>query len=552
MNVRLASSCLLLALTACGDTGSSGATGGTVIMVVPQAWAPGPPPLAVDQLARVINDQLFDRLAEIGPALNTVGDAGFEPRLARSWSWASDSLSVTFALDPRARWHDGKPVRASDVAFTFGVYKDSSVGSSVTALLGNIDSITAKDSVSAVAWFRSRTPEQFYDLVYQIHIMPQHVWANVPRTQMASSDAARNPIGSGRFRFVRFEPGVRVEVVSDTANYRGRAKLDRIVWSIAPDANAAVAQLLTGQADFIEFLPPDVVAKVDSTPGLHTVKFPGMVFGFLGFNTRDPKRPSSPHPIFGDRRVRRALSMALDRQAMLRNVFDTIGVMGAGPYPSALADTGVTLLPFDRAHAAALLDSAGWLMTPRGTRAKGGVPLAFSLVSPASSRPRMRYAVLLQEQFKSIGATVTLESMEFRAFMQDRQTKGAFDAAMMASGYDPTPSSARQSWGSSAIGSGGLNFLSYSSKSFDATLDSALATFDPARSRALRRRAFQMLVDDAPAVWLYDVLTIAGSHERIRVANMRADSWWANVADWWIPSGERVERDRVGLRPASP
>ena len=61
-----------------------------------------------------------------------------------------------------------------------------------------------------------------------------------------------------------------------------------------------------------------------------------------------------------------------------------------------------------------------------------------------------------------------------------------------------------------------------------------------------------MLVDDAPAVWLYDVLTIAGAHRRIRTAHMRVDGWWSDIADWWIPADERIERDRVGLRPATP
>jgi peptide/nickel transport system substrate-binding protein len=551
MNVRIAGCCALIALASCGDRGTGEATGGTVIMAAPSAWTPGPPPLISDQLSRVVADQLYDRLAEIGPGLNTVGDAGFAPRLAQRWSWAADSLSVTFELDPRARWHDGRPVRAADVRFTFGIYKDPKVGSSVTSLLGNIDSVTVRDSLAAVVWFHSRTPEQFYDFVYQVQIMPEHVWAGVPRDQLANSDAARTPVGSGRFRFVRFEPGSRLEIVADTANFRGRPKLDRIVWSIVPDAGTAVTQLLTGQADFMEFLPPDVVPKVDSSQTLRTLKFEGLLFAYLGFNGRDPGRPAVAHPLFGDRRVRRALSMALDREAMLRNVFDNIGVLGSGPYPRALADTGVKLLPFDRAAAAALLDSAGWVMAANGVRAKGGTPLAFSLIVPASSRPRMRYAVLLQEQFKTIGATVTLETMEFAAFL-DRQSSGRFDAAMMASGYDPSPSTIKQVWATSSIGRGGQNFVRYSNPAFDATLDSALASFDAARAADLRRRAYRMLVDDAPAVWLYDVLTIAGSHRRIQPATMRGDGWWANLADWWIPATERTERDRVGLRPAAP
>lgn len=551
MNVRLVGSCLLAALTACGDTASSGATGGTVIMAAPSAWTPGPPPLVADQLGRVVSDQLYDRLAEIGPGLNTIGDAGFQPRLAERWSWSTDSLAVTFSINPRARWHDGRPVRASDVRFTFALYKDPKIGSGATALLTNIDSVTVKDSLNAVAWFHRRTPEQFYELVYQTQIMPEHIWASVSRDQLANSEAARAPIGSGRFRFARFEPGVRLELIADTANYRGRARLDRVMWTLVPDANTAVTQLLTGQADMLEFLPPDVVARVDSTPTLRTLKFDGILFAYLGFNVNDPRRLTSPHPVLGDRQVRRALSMALDRAAMLSNVYGALGTLGVGPYPTGLGDTAVKLLPFDRARAGALLDSAGWTMTSSGVRAKAGKPLAFSVLVPASSRPRMRYAVLIQEQLKGIGANVTLETMEFGAFLE-RQGTWKFDAAVMATGYDPSLSTVKQVWSSAGIGPGGQNFTRYSNRTFDAMLDSALMVWDPGQSRAIARRAYQALVDDAPAVWLYDVLTIAGMHKRIHPSGLRVDGWWANLPDWWIAPDERLERDRVGLRPASP
>jgi peptide/nickel transport system substrate-binding protein len=551
MNVRLAGSLFLLALAACGDRGATGATGGTVIIVAPTAWVPGPPPMITDLLAKTISDQMYDRLAEIGPGLNTVGDAGFEPRLARSWSWSKDSLSVTFALDPRARWHDGQPLRAKDVAFTFSLLKDPKVGSSITPLLGNIDSVTVADSLTAVAWFHRRTPEQFYDLVFQMYVMPEHIWANVPRNQLATSDAARAPIGTGRFRFVRFEPGVRVELVADTANFRGRAKLDRIVWSITQDAGTAVTQLLTGQGDVLELLPPDVIAKVDSSATLRSLKYQGLYYYFLGFNHRDSKRLANPHPILADRRVRRALTLAMDRQSMLTNLFGSAGTLGVGPYPTGLADTSVKLLPFDRAHAAALLDSAGWTMTASGTRAKNNVPLTLSLIVPSSSRIRAQYAVLIQEQLKLVGANVVIEQMEFGAFLE-RQAAGKFDMATMGTGSDPSPSTIRQSWSRSAIGSGGQNFVGYASPAFDATIDSATSVFDPTQSRALARRAYQILVDDAPAVWLYDALSVAGVHKRIQTAPMRVDAWWANLADWWIPADQRIDRDRVGLRPASP
>jgi peptide/nickel transport system substrate-binding protein len=551
----LASSLSLFAITACSERagdGAGGATGGTLI-IVQSGNEPTPllPPLAADVVARDVVDQVFDRLAEIGPEMNTYGDRGFQPRLARSWTWAPDSLSVAFSIDPRARWHDGQPVRASDVRFTFDLNKDPKTATQVTATIANVDSVTVRDSLTPVVWFHRRTPEQFYDFVYQLPILPEHVLKDIPRDKLASSDVVRHPIGTGRFRFARWDPGVRIELLADTANYRSRPKLDRVVISFAADGGAAITQLLSGQADFYENVPADVIPRVDSAGNVRLLRYPGIQYSFMVMNLRDPKRPGAPHPIFGDRRVRLAVSMALDRQAMLRNVFDTLGVLGSGPYSRSLGDTTITLPPFDRARAAALLDSAGWRAGPDGMRSKNGRPLAFTVIVPTSSRPRMRYAVLIQEQLKSIGARVDIESMDISSFIT-RLLGRNFDAGMGSWNTDPSISGIKQTWGKDGMANGGQNVGSYLNPKFDALIDSALTTFDPARAKQQAHRAYQTLVDDAPAVWLYDPLLIAGVHKRIRPERLRADGWWTGLADWWIPANERIDRDRIGLRPAQP
>jgi peptide/nickel transport system substrate-binding protein len=551
--VRIARSALFLALAACADSGSTGATGGTIVLTAPGSWTPSPPPLIIDLIGRTVGDLVYDRLAEIGPRLNVIGDTEFEPRLARRWTWAPDSLSIAFEIDPRARWHDGKPVRAVDVQFTFGLVKDPRTGSSITAVIDNIDSVTTRDSLTAVVWYHRRTPQQFYDFVYQVHIMPEHVWKDVPRDKLATAEQGKSPIGTGRFRFGKFEPGVRLELIADTANFRGRAKLDRVVWQFASDAGATVTSLLTGQADMLELVPPPVLPRVDSSATLRVLKYQNLFFTYLGFNLRDPKRPAAPHPVLGDARVRRALSMALDRQALLSNVFGAHGVIGAGPLPSALlGGDSLSLLKFDRQRASALLDSAGWAQSPDGVRRRAGKPLTFALLVPTSSALRMRFAVLIQEQLKSVGANVTIESMEFTPY-NDRQVARQFDAAMMTLGFDPSPMpTVKQAWSSAGIGKSGQNFVSYSSPKFDATIDSALASFDPARANTLFRRALQTVVDDAPGVWLYDVPALAGLHKRVQPVGMRGDGWWVNLADWWVPANERIDRDRIGLRTATP
>jgi peptide/nickel transport system substrate-binding protein len=160
----------------------------------------------------------------------------------------------------------------------------------------------------------------------------------------------------------------------------------------------------------------------------------------------------------------------------------------------------------------------------------------------------MRYAVLIQEQLKNIGARVQIDAMDFRSFL-DRQGARNFDAATMAIGVDPSPKGVSQYWGTAGI-NGGQNHVSYSSPTFDALVDSARVAFDPAKSKEYYRRAYATVVADAPAVWLYDVLLMAGMQKRIRPESMRVDGWWAGLPDFWIPANERIERDRIGLQPA--
>jgi peptide/nickel transport system substrate-binding protein len=523
--------------------------GGT--MVIAQPAEPGTllPALMGMSIEKQIMDLLYDRLAEIGDDLNTVGDKGFRKQLAERWEWAPDSLSIVFHLDPRARWHDGVPVRASDVRYSVALMKDPALGSPGLPLITNIDSVAVRDSLTAVAYFNRHTPEQFYDLVYQVSIVPEHLLHNTPPAQMKTAEVARKGVGSGRFRLAKWEPGKSIELVADTGNYRGRPKLDRIVYVPTPDFNTAVTRFFAGDADFFEQLRPEHLAKIASDTARRAIPYANLAYSYLALNNRDAKQPDQPHPIFGDRAVRRALTMAVDRRAMLNNVFGTYGMPSYGPFPHALpvADTTLPQLPYDTTRARALLDSAGWLPGPDGVRVKNGRRLEFGISTPVSSAARKQYSVLLQEAFKRVGASARIDEMDNAAFVA-KNTDRSFDTMIELYQTDPSASGFKQSWSTGGLGKDGSNFPSYTNPAVYALLDSATTTFDPSRTRAYARRAFEMIIEDAPGIWLYEPPTVAGAHKRIHTTAMRADGYWSGMADWWIPAAERTARDRIGLR----
>ncbi len=156
-------------------------------------------------------------------------------------------------------------------------------------------------------------------------------------------------------------------------------------------------------------------------------------------------------------------------------------------------------------------------------------------------------AVLIQEQLRAVGARVAIEQVEFPAFVE-RSDKHSFDAMINSVHSDPSPGAAREDWGTPGIKTGN-NSGSYSSRVFDALVDSALATGNPARRRDLFSRANRVVIADAPAIWLAEPKAVVGVHRRIRTVGLRGDAWWQHLAEWWIPDGERIPRDRAPLPP---
>ena len=359
--LHILSAVALLAGCSGSESAPGGRSGGTLAISTGGDPDVLIPPLVSTVQAAQMTDLIYDRLAEIGDSLNIVNDGGFTPRLADRWTWSSDSLSIVFHINPRAKWHDGEPVRSSDVRFTFQSTRDSTLGSPLAALVTNIDSVTTPDSATAAFWFHQRTPQQFYDATYQMPIMPEHIWKGIAPAAWRASDAAKHPIGSGRFRFVRWTPRTSVEVAADTANYRGAPKLDRVVWSIAPDFPTALTRFLTAETDIFEVLRPENIPEVAKHPNLRAQAYRGLAYLFVQFNLRDPVNHARPHPIFGNRELRRALTMATDRATIVRSVYDTLALPALGPtvraYPTT--DPNLAQIQFDLPHARQMLDSLG-------------------------------------------------------------------------------------------------------------------------------------------------------------------------------------------------
>ncbi len=540
---------LLLCATLGGCSRRGGCTGeycGTLVFASVGEPEGLLPPVAQSSVARDVSDQLFLKLADLGPSANTIGDEDFTPLLAERWEW-DGPLTLVFHLDPRARWQDGRRVTAADVVFTYDAYNDPRVNSPFRTGLRWISAVTSRDSLTTVFRFRQRYPEMFYDAVYQMRILPGHLLRNIPRDQWQSTPFGRAPVGDGPYRFAAWKAGESLELVADSTCFLGRPRIRRLIWRFTPDLQVAVTQMVAGEADAVpQLVSPDNIERVQAAPQLATYPYKGSAYGYFGFNLAAPGDSTRPHPLFADRDVRRALAMAIDRQRLAKSVFGDHAKVPPGPMSQLwwIWDPETRELPYDTAQAKRLLTARGWFDSDSdGVRDRAGTKLSFRLLVPTTSAVRRQYARLLQEELRRLGVEVLIDEVEFSVFMERAQS-GRFDALLQVWQTDPTSSSGiAQTWTQSGIGRS--NYLRYASPVFDRLVEQASATFDRAQARRGWRAAMEVLNQDAPAVFLFAPENVAAIHRRVADVTIRPDSWWALVRAWRIPPDRLIDRDRV-------
>ncbi len=544
---RIAGPALALGLIGCEPRG--GCTGeycGTLVINTAGQVDILLPPVSQQLAARAIADQIFLKLADVGPSINTLGDADFEPLLAERWEW-TDSLTLVFHLHPRARWHDGTPVTAADVAFSFDAYTDPRVNSPYRTALGSIRTVTVRDPATAVFRFGRRSPELFYDAVYHLRILPAHLLRETPRDQWATAPFGRAPVGSGPYRFVSWQAGQDIELAADSTFFLGRPRIRRLIWRGVPDLQVAVTRLVAGEADVQELLfTPANVEQVRRAPHLATYSYNGSVYTFLAFNLAARDDTARPHPLFGDREVRRALWMATDRERLLRSVFGELARVPPGPVSQlwSIWDPEIRQLPYDTAEAARVLQRRGWRDGDGdGVRDRGGARLAFGLLVPTTSAVRRQYARLLQEAYRGLGVAVEIEEVE-PTVLEERARAGRYDAALLTRSTDPTPTSGfAQAW--TRAGLGGPNPTRYANPAFERLLAAAGQAERPEAAGAAWRAALEMLNQDVPGIWLNAPDNVAAVHHRVADVRFRPDAWWALLRTWRIPPQQLIDRDRV-------
>ncbi|HEX2249142.1 MAG TPA: peptide ABC transporter substrate-binding protein [Gemmatimonadales bacterium] len=486
------------------------------------------PPLVYQSVGRDISDLIFERLADLKAGGSPLDPAAFVPRLAARWE-RIDSLTWRFRLRDGARWQDGTPVTAEDVRFSFEVFADSIVDAVARTYLANRIRVEVEDPRTVRIRFNEPSPEQLYDATYHVRILPQHVWSRIPRETWAADTNLARLVGSGPYRLHSWKRGQHAILVADTSAQR-KPRIGRVIWRFTGDAEAALNLVLSGEADLLESIgSPQQIARFEGDTLFELRSYPAAVYGFLAFRVAD--RGGKPHPVFGNRVVRRALVMGTDRTTVARALFGKESRAPAGPMSQLLwiNSPDVAVLPYDTSAAARALDAAGWQRGPDGVRRSGGTPLAFNILVPSTSGSRRQAAVMLQESWRHLGAKVSVTAVDFPVF-QERIRTGKFDAYMGAYLDEPSARGLADGW--TRAGWDGLNYGRYSNPVFDSLLSKAARTDQVRAARLLYREALDTLNADAPAIFLYAPANVAAVRRTLSGIRINPYSWLSDLPEW--------------------
>jgi peptide/nickel transport system substrate-binding protein len=509
---------LLLALLACGAERQDG---GTAVFFASGADLQSINPLiTVHPLAKQVQKHvLFLTLATYDSAMVPV------PRLA-DWTWSVDRRVLRFTLRDDVRWHDGVPTLAGDVAWTLTRAREPAVAYPRARDLAAIEAIEVEDSLTVIVRFHAPMPV-FPDVFTDLAILPAHRFAGVSPgdTRGAAFNAA--PVGNGPFAFVEHRPNQRwvFERRPDFPAGLGVPAIARLVIAVVDEPTTKLAALTSGELDFAGINPAHA-AFVRRDERMAVVDYPILLHYGVVFNVRRPP--------FDDRRVRQALSRAIDRAVMVEAYLFGFGERAAGPVsPDHPWYQPVPAVPFDTAGAARLLDAAGWPRGPGGVRVREGRPLAFDLLTVGSGDLALEQ--MLQAQWSAIGVTARIRRLELSTFLDVAQGSARdFDVLVTGIPGDLGLSHVAAMY----EGDGPLAYPGYRSAALDAALAGVRGAVSESALMAGWRAVQIELARDEPTAWLYHARGVLGASKRI--ANVRIDlrGELAGVAEWRL-GGER-------------
>lgn len=492
------------------------------------------PILQQNQIESSVDGLIFNKLVTIDNHGTELPDLTAQVPTTQNGGISKDGLTITYHLRHGVRWQDGAPFTSADVKFSWEAVMDDANNVLNREGYDDVASIDTPDAYTVVLHMKRVFPPEidtFFaesDTAYEI--LPKHLLSGYADQNQIPFNS--DPVGTGPYRFVRWLRGQEIDLAANPHYFRGTPHIRYIRILIVPDQNTMATLMRSGEVDVAFEVPALYLHQLASDPALVRYLADAPSWQGIMFNTA--------HPPLDDLRVRRALSLGIDRAAIIRDSSYGIGTIANADLTrfSWAYDRDLTPTPYDPSRARALLDAAGWRVGPNGIRMKDGRPLSFELTYGQGSVGAQDVVEQIQQQLRAIGVTVSLKSFDYALYYAAAQAggillSGKYDLAYYAwiAGTDPNDA---DQWICAAIPPYGNNAARYCSAQMDAAQRLALSTFD----RSVRTRAYQrietLLETNAPCAFITDVPQRYVLTRRLRnfTPNGISEGW--NAQEWQL------------------
>ncbi len=477
-----------------------------------------------------ISELVYEPLLEMDPYDDP--DYRYMPVLAKSWEVNEDATEFTFHLRREVKWHDGEPFTSRDVIATFDKVMDPSTRAvHIRSYLQELEEVEALDDYTVR--FKWKQPYALAMSGMSLGIQPAHIIEPLTPgeyNEARTNPLQRSPLGTGPWEFREWASNRRI-VLSRNEDYWGDPTyLDRLVFRIVPDDTVAMQLTERGEVDVLAGVTAERWVSMDSKflrENYHRSMHHDANYTWIGWN-QDLK-------IFQDMRVRRALSMLIDRPGLIQYIFFGLPVPATCHFywRSDACDPDLEPLPYDPRAAIALMAEAGWKDTTGDgfLNDERGRPFRFTLMLPAGRATTQRMATKMREDFIRAGVDMRIQQVEWAGFTR-RLREREFDACSLAwSGGHPHGGDPTQIWHSSSV-EGGSNYIGFSNEEVDRLIEKARVEMDTDVRNEMWREFSRKIYHEQPYTWLWTGPRLTLIHKRFR--GVRESLMWWQFRDWWI------------------
>ncbi len=455
-----------------------------------------------------------------------------KPMFAKSWEWSNDSNSITFNLRDDVKWSDGENCTAEDVVFSFDVYSDPEVQSRLYGTFEdfNVDKdqhidlkktfVILSPYVLKINFLPGSNPNLFY---IAVPIIPKHIYDKISRKDFSTAKQNLAPVSNGPFLLSSWEKNQSLILKANKNSFLYNPdNISELVFKIIPDYNSRLTQLKNGEIDLMDLIRPDDVPELKQAKNINIIPVKGREYDYIGWNNIDPSdfnknKKIVPNKFFGDVKVRKALTYAINRNEILDNYLNGYGELAVTPVTPIFKnsiDSSITPYLYDVKKAKELLAEEGWRDSNNdGILDKHGIKFSFTLDIP-SGNPRREFAsTVVKNNLKEIGIEMNVEQMEMGVFLDNVFGKKA--NAWMASWYVPIPIELKPFWYSD-LETTPMNLAGYQNKKVDKLLEEMEKKNSEKRMNELYFQFQKIIHEDEPVTFLYWMDDIVGYNKRIK------------------------------------